>query len=146
MALYLYQRAAKQKKRFVPISDDAVSMYVCGPTVYSTPHIGNARPAVVFDCLARVLRALYPKVTYVRNITDVDDKINAKAAEEGVAIAEITERYTACYHHDLHALGCLPPDVEPRATAHMPEMIEMITTLIAKAHAYEAEGLSLIHI
>ena len=140
MALYLYQRAAKQKKRFVPISDDAVSMYVCGPTVYSTPHIGNARPAVVFDCLARVLRALYPKVTYVRNITDVDDKINAKAADEGVSIVEITERYTACYHHDLHALGCLPPDVEPRATAHMPEMIEMITTLIAKAHAYEAEG------
>lgn len=140
MGLYLYQRSSKKKVLFKPLEEDQVSLYVCGPTVYSTPHIGNARPAVVFDCLSRVLRALYSKVTYVRNITDVDDKINAKAAKEGVSIAEVSKRYTDCYHHDLKALGCLDPDIEPCATTHMPEMIHMISTLIKKAHAYESQG------
>ena len=139
MGLRLYQRASKQKVAFTPQVDGQVSMYVCGPTVYSTPHIGNARPAVVFDCLARVLRGCYQKVTYVRNITDVDDKINAKAASENVSIDEITQRYTRCYHQDLAHLGCIAPDIEPRATEHMDEMIHMIQTLIAKGHAYVAQ-------
>ena len=140
MTLYLYQRAQKQKIAFIPQKPNEVSLYVCGPTVYSTPHIGNARPAVVFDCLSRLLRQLFTKVTNVRNITDVDDKINAKAAQEGVEIDVITKRYTQCYHDDLAALGCLAPDVEPRATEHMAEMQAMITTLIEKGHAYESKA------
>lgn len=136
MPLQIYQRAAKKKVPFKPLDEQHVRLYVCGPTVYSTPHIGNARPAVVFDGFVRLLRALYPKVTYVRNITDVDDKINKKAADEGVAIEVITKRYTQCYHEDLQALGCLAPDVEPRATQHMPEMIKMISVLIENQHAY----------
>ena len=140
MQIQIYQRAHKQKVPFTPLNKDHVRLYVCGPTVYSTPHIGNARPAVVFDGFVRVLRAFYPKVTYVRNITDVDDKINTKAQQEGVVINVITERYTKCYHDDLAALGCLSPDVEPRATEHMPEMIAMISALIERGHAYESEN------
>ena len=140
MELRLYQQKSKKKELFVPIREKEVKLYVCGPTVYSTAHIGNARPAVVFDCLARLLRSLYPKVTYVRNITDVDDKINAKAASEGVEIDVITKRYTQYFHEDLRALCCLEPDIEPKATEHMPEMIKMIKKLIEKEHAYESEG------
>lgn len=115
-------------------------MYVCGPTVYSYAHIGNARPAVIFDVLARVLRRRYKKVTYVRNITDIDDKINTAAAKEGVEIGVITTRYAAAYHEDLAALGVANPDLEPRVTAHLPQIISMIERLIASGHAYAAEG------
>jgi cysteinyl-tRNA synthetase len=117
-----------------------VRMYVCGLTVYDLPHIGNARPMVVFDVLARLLRKLYPRVTYVRNITDVDDKINARAQESGEPIASITARTTADFHTDMEKLGVLPPDEEPRATHHVPEMIAIIERLIASGHAYAAEG------
>ncbi len=115
-------------------------MYVCGPTVYDLAHLGNARPVVVFDVLFRLLRRLYPHVTYVRNVTDVDDKINARASESGEPIGAITARTLADYHADMAALGALPPDVEPRATAHIAEMIGIIERLIANRHAYAAKG------
>jgi cysteinyl-tRNA synthetase len=114
-------------------------MYLCGPTVYNYAHIGNARPAVIFDLLARVLRRQY-RVTFARNITDVDDKINAAAVAAGKPINEITERFIEAYNADMGALGVQPPDVEPRATEHIGEMIRMIGRLIEKGHAYEAEG------
>jgi cysteinyl-tRNA synthetase len=115
-------------------------MYVCGPTVYDLAHLGNARPVVVFDVVARLLRRLYPKVTYVRNITDVEDRINARAKETGETIAALTARTTADFHADMAALGALPPDREPRATAHIAEMIMLIERLIESGHAYAAEG------
>ena len=114
-------------------------MYLCGPTVYNYAHIGNARPAVVFDLLARLLRRSY-KLTFARNITDVDDKINAASVETGKPIDEITERFIKAYNDDMGALGVIPPDIEPRATAHIAEMIAMIEKLIEKGFAYEAEG------
>lgn len=114
-------------------------MYLCGPTVYNYAHIGNARPAVVFDLLARLLRRSY-KLTFARNITDVDDKINAAAIDTGKAIDEITARYIKAYNDDMGALGVRPPDIEPRATQHVDEMVAMIVTLIDKGFAYEAEG------
>lgn len=115
-------------------------MYVCGPTVYAFAHIGNARPFTVFDVLARLLRHIYPNVCYVRNITDVDDKINAASSTQKETIADLTQRTTAAFHQDMAALGNLPPDIEPRATHHIPEMIDIIQTLIDKGHAYEVEG------
>ena len=117
-------------------------MYVCGPTVWDYAHIGNARPVIVFDVLFRLLRQIYgaSHVRYVRNITDVDDKINAKAREEGVPIAQVTERTTKQFHADIAALGVLPPTVEPRATEHIAEMIAIIERLIANGHAYAADG------
>ena len=121
-------------------------MYACGPTVYDNPHIGNARPAVVFDLLFRVLRHRYPRVVYARNFTDIDDKINAAAAKERVDISEISSRYMRAYHDDMHALGVLKPSVEPRATDHVPHMVEMIACLISRGHAYEAEGHVLFHV
>ncbi len=119
-----------------------VSLYVCGPTVYDRAHLGNARPAIVFDVLFRLLRHAYGagNVTYVRNITDVDDKINARAAETGRPIADITAETTRWFHEDMAALGVLPPTHEPRATAHIGQMVAMIERLIARGHAYEAEG------
>ncbi len=142
MSLKLYNTAARKKETFTPIDAKNVRMYVCGPTVYDYAHIGNARPYIVFDVLYRLLRHEYgaDHVKYVRNITDVDDKINAAAAEQGVRISEITEKTTKVFHEDMEALNVLPPDVEPRATAHIPQMIAMIETLIAKNHAYLAEG------
>ena len=125
---------------FVPIDPAHIRLYVCGPTVYDLAHVGNARGMVVFDVLVRLLRRLYPRVTYVRNITDVDDKINARAAESGEPIASITARTTAQFHADMAALGVAPPDVEPRATAHVPGMVEMISRLIESGHAYPADG------
>ena len=116
-----------------------MTLYVCGPTVYNFAHIGNARPAVVFDVLARVLRSDYPLV-YARNITDVDDKINQAALETGRSIGDITAEYTAAYLEDMGALGVLPPDVAPRATDHIGEMCAMIERLIEAGHAYAAEG------
>jgi cysteinyl-tRNA synthetase len=139
-ALTLHNSLTRRKERFVPLDPHHVRMYVCGPTVYDLVHVGNARPAVVYDLLARLLRKLYPHVTYVRNITDVEDKINARARELGIPIEVLTARTTDDYHADMAALGALPPDIEPRATAHIPEMIAIIERLIAGGHAYEAEG------
>ena len=140
MDLFLQNTLTRKKERFAPLDPGHVRMYVCGPTVYDFAHIGNARPVVVFDVLARLLRRLYPKVTYVRNITDVDDKINARALESGRPIADITAETAAQFHADMAALGALPPDIEPRATDNIPQMIAMIESLIAKGFAYEAEG------
>lgn len=136
----LYNTESKSKLEFVPSNPEHVTMYVCGPTVYSYAHIGNARPPVVFDVLARVLRSQYQTVTYVRNITDIDDKINTAAAKEGVDISVITERYTQAYHDDLAALGVLPPSVEPKVTEHVAEIHKIISDLIDSGHAYEAQG------
>src|ERR1700722_3673814 len=138
--LYLHNYLTRRKERFEPIDPANIRMYVCGPTVYDLAHVGNARPEVVYDVLVRLLRRLYPKVTYVRNLTDVEDKINARAAELGIPIATLTEQTTADFHHDIAALGALPPDVEPRATGHLREMIDIIQRLIASGHAYEAQG------
>lgn len=115
-------------------------MYVCGPTVYNYSHIGNFRPPVVFDVLARLLRRLYPRLTYARNITDIDDKINAAAAEAGVDISVISEKFTQAYHEDLTTLGVLPTDIEPKVTEHVEQIHSMIQSLIDAGHAYEAEG------
>ena len=139
MSLVLYNTLARSKEEFVPQVPGRVSVYVCGPTVYNRPHIGNARPAVVFDVLVRHLRASYD-VTYVRNITDIDDKINAAAAESGETIATVSKRHAANYHADMQALQVLPPDIEPYATHHVAEMLAMISALIDKNHAYVAEG------
>ena len=139
MSIAFYNTLSRRKEPFEPLHPGRVTMYVCGPTVYSFPHIGNARPAVVFDVLARLLRSRYT-LTYARNITDIDDKINKAAADEGVPIDVIAARYAEAYHADMEALGVLPPDIEPRATDHVTEIITMIQTLIESSHAYAAEG------
>ncbi len=138
----LYNTLTRSKEDFTPLDPNNVRMYVCGPTVWDYAHIGNARPVIVFDVLFRLLRQIYgaSHVRYVRNITDVDDKINAKAREEGVPIAQVTERTTKQFHADIAALGVLPPTVEPRATEHIAEMIAIIERLIANGHAYAADG------
>ena len=138
--LWFHDSRTRGRRRLVPIDPAHVRLYVCGPTVYDRAHVGNARTMVVYDVLVRVLRAAFPRVTYVRNITDVDDKINARAAESGVAIDVITAATLADFHADMAALGVLPPDIEPRATAHVGQMIAMIERLIALGHAYAAEG------
>ncbi len=154
MGLRLHNTLTRTKQDFVPIDPSNVRMYVCGPTVYDFAHIGNARPLIVFDVLFRLLRHLYgpDHVTYARNITDVDDKINARAAEEyadlplNEAIRLVTERTTAQFHEDVAALGCLEPTVEPRATDHIAEMKAMIETLVAKGYAYVADDHVLFHV
>lgn len=138
--LRLHNTLTRKKEIFVPLDTKRVTMYVCGPTVYSFAHIGNARPPVVFDILARLLRSLYPNVEYVRNITDIDDKINKAAVMEGVGIDVISERYTNAFHADLGMLGVLPVDLEPRVTDHLPEISAMIAALIEDGFAYEAES------
>ncbi len=140
MTLRIHDTLGRAKVDFEPIDPAHVRLYVCGPTVYDYAHIGNARPVVVFDMLVRLLRRLYPKVTYVRNITDVDDKINQRAQESGEDIREITKRTADAFHADMAALGAYAPDVEPRATDHISQMITMIETLIDKNHAYAADG------
>jgi cysteinyl-tRNA synthetase len=135
-----------KKETFVPANPEHVSIYVCGPTVYSYVHIGNGRPAVVFDVLTRLLRTRYPKVTYVSNITDIDDKINAAAASNGEDIQTLADRYSQAYQEDVTALGVRPPDVVPKATHHIAEIIDMIETLITKEHAYASEGHVLFHV
>ena len=142
MTLHLYNTLTRRKDAFTPLDPKRVRMYVCGPTVYDYAHIGNARPVVVFDVLYRLLRYVYGEehVTYVRNITDVDDKINAAAKASGESIRAITERTAKAFHEDMAALGTLDPNVEPRATEHIQEMIALIDALIAKGHAYVAEG------
>jgi len=144
--MQLHNTYTGRKETFEPLDPQRVTMYVCGPTVYSYAHIGNARPAVVFDVLARVLRRRYPGVIYARNITDIDDKINAAAAKEGVPIGVITSKFAAAYHEDLAALGVLPPDFEPKVTDHLPQIIAMIARLIESGHAYAAEGHVLFHV
>lgn len=139
-ALRFYNTLSRQKDIFTPIDADHIRLYVCGPTVYDRIHIGNARPVVVFDILARLLRYVYPNVTYVRNITDIDDKINARAAERGITIRQLTNETTKFFHNDCMALGAIPPDHEPRATEHIDGMIAIIEKLISRGHAYEAEG------
>jgi len=142
VAIRLYNTLSRAKEDFAPIDAANVRVYVCGPTVHDFAHIGNGRAFTVFDVLYRLLRSEYgaAHVTYVRNITDVEDKINAAAAERGETIRALTERTTAAFHADMAALGNLPPDIEPRATDHIPRMIAMIATLIAGGFAYEAEG------
>jgi cysteinyl-tRNA synthetase len=137
--LQLYNTLNRAREPFEPLEPGRVTMYVCGITVYSSAHIGNARPDVVFDVLARLLRLRY-ELTYVRNITDVDDKINAAAKEEGIDIGTLTRRYTQRFHEDMEALGVLPPDVEPRVTGHMEPIIAMIGQILEAGCAYEAEG------
>jgi cysteinyl-tRNA synthetase len=136
----LYNTETKIKTEFVPLDPSNVTVYVCGPTVWNHAHIGNYRPPIVFDVLTRVLRSQFSGVTYARNITDIDDKINKAAAEQGVDISVISERYTAFFHQGLEALGVLPPDVEPKVTDHVKEIHQKIQTLIDGGHAYEADG------
>jgi cysteinyl-tRNA synthetase len=148
MPLVLYNSLTRRKEPFEPLDPERVGMYVCGPTVYDEAHIGNARAVVAFDLLYRVLRHEYGKghVTYVRNITDVEDKIMAAARASGQTIDQVTARTTARFHADMAALGNLPPDIEPRATAYIPQMIALIERLIASGHAYAAEGHALFRI
>jgi cysteinyl-tRNA synthetase len=152
MTLRLYNTLTRRKDDFRPLDAGNVRVYVCGPTVYDFAHIGNARPVVVFDVLFRLLRHLYPRVTYVRNITDVDDKINARAARDfpdlplNEAIARVTEGTLRQFHADVAALGCLEPTVEPRATGHIDDMKAMIERLVEKDCAYVAEDHVLFHV
>jgi len=142
MSLRLFNSLTKTKDAFAPLDAKTVRMYVCGPTVYDFAHIGNARPVIVFDVLFRLLRHLYgdAHVTYVRNITDVDDKINARALLRGISIRALTEETACIYEEDVAALGNLPPTVTPRATEHIAQMIRIIEQLIAAGHAYVADG------
>ena len=138
----LYDTLAREKRDFVPADPNAITMYVCGPTVYGRAHIGNARPAVVFDTLRRLIEHQFGagSLTYARNITDVDDKIIAAAQDEGVEPSVITERYEQFYLDDMGALGVAPPDIAPHATAEIPAMVAMIELLVARGHAYVADG------
>ena len=148
MELKLYDTLTREKRVFAPLDPSRVRMYVCGPTVYDFAHIGNARPVIVFDVLFRLLRHIYgpDHVTYVRNVTDVDDKINARAAERGISIGELTKETYAIFHSDVQALGCLDPTHEPRATAYIEPMKELIERLLKSGHAYVAEDNVLFHV
>ena len=139
MKLFLYDTLSGEKLEFKPLDLGKVTMYLCGPTVYNYAHIGNARPAVVFDLLGRLLRQNY-ELVFARNITDIDDKINAAAIESNKSISEITEVYIEAYNTDMAAIGVKSPDIEPRATEHIGEMIIMIEKLIDAGNAYQAEG------
>ena len=140
--IFVYNTEAREKQKFEPIDAQNIKLYVCGVTVYDHAHIGNARPYTVFDLLFRLLRHVYgaEAVTYARNITDIDDRIMAKAANEGVGIRAVSSRYTKIFREDMDVLGSLQPTMEPKATEHVPEMITMMRSLIEKGHAYEAEG------
>jgi len=140
MELQIHNSATRRKERFEPIDPSHVRLYVCGPTVYDLAHLGNARPVIVFDVLFRLLKRLYPQVTYARNITDVDDKIIDRSRESGEPIESVTARTTADFHRDMDALGALRPTIEPRATGTIAEMIALIGKLVANGHAYEAQG------
>ncbi|MDE0063260.1 MAG: cysteine--tRNA ligase [Gammaproteobacteria bacterium] len=146
MELTLHNTLSGRKEVFRPIDRQRVTMYVCGPTVYGHVHIGNGRPAVVFDVLYRVLQALYPNVVYACNVTDVDDKINRQALANGEPIEALAERFTRAYNEDIAALGVLETGLQPRATEHIAEIVEMIGELIEKGFAYEAEGHVLFHV
>lgn len=144
--IQFYNSLTRKKEAFTPIDPNHISMYVCGPTVYSYAHIGNARPAIVFDTLRRVLEATYPKVTHVANITDIDDKIIDAAQKTGEPISAITEKYAAIYNNDMASLGVQTPHHQPKATDHVNGMVAMIETLIEKGHAYESDGHVLFHV
>jgi len=146
MKQYLYNSLTGKKEEFSPIDESNIRMYVCGPTVYNYVHIGNARPAVVFDTLVRVLRVNYKKVTYVSNITDIDDKIIDAATAQKVPISEITQKYTDIYNQNMEVLGVQAPDIQPKATEYLPEMIELIEQLIEKGFAYEKDGHVMFHV
>ena len=145
LPLVLHNTLTRKKETFAPLEPDHVRLYVCGPTVYQRIHIGNARPLIVFDVLFRLLRYLYSTVTYVRNITDVDDKIIDQAKKNGEPIEALTTRTTEAFLQDAAALGCLEPTLQPKAMAHIPEMVALIERLIATGHAYAAEGHVLFH-
>jgi cysteinyl-tRNA synthetase len=140
MPISLYNSLTRRIEPFAPLDPERVTMYLCGPTVYNYVHIGNARGPVVFDVLARLLRRHFPQVVYARNITDVDDKINAAAQEQGVPIGTITGRFAQAYREDMAGLGVAPPDIEPHATTHIGPIITMIESLLDSGHAYAAEG------
>ena len=142
----LYNSLAREKQVFTPIDPSHIRIYACGPTVYNYAHIGNARMAVVFDLLSRVLRTAYPRVTYVSNITDIEDKIIEAARETGDAINVITEKYARIYNEDMAMLGVRVPDIQPLATGHIQEMIDLMERLIARGHAYAADGHVLFHV
>jgi len=142
----IFNTHSGKKEEFVPLDPKHIKIYACGPTVYNYAHIGNARMAVVFDTLVRVLRDIYPKVTYVSNITDIDDKIIDAANEQKVPIEEITHKYTTIYNDDMSKLLVMAPDVQPKATEYIPEMIALIMDLIDKNHAYEKDGHVLLHV
>ncbi len=144
--LQLHNTASGEKEIFTPLNPERVTMYVCGPTVYNLVHIGNGRPAVVFDVLTRLLRSMYPEVCYARNITDIDDKINAAALENGEPIQALADRFSEAYEADMATLGVIEPDVAPRATHHINEIIQMIDELISSGHAYENDGHVLFHV
>ena len=145
-SLHLFNTLSGNKEKLEAIDPKHLKIYACGPTVYNYAHIGNARMAVVFDTLVRTLREIYPKVTYVSNITDIDDKIIDAAKEQNVEITSITEKYTKIYNDDMAKLNVLAPDVQPKATEYIPEMIELIIELIEKDFAYEKEGHVLFHV
>jgi len=138
--IFLHNTINNKKELFNPIQPDVVKIYACGPTVYDRPHIGNARSIVVYDLLYRLFLKLYPQVIYVRNITDVDDKINASAKEKKITINQLTKEITELFHQDIKALNTLPPSYEPKATEHIKEMIELINKLISNNHAYIANN------
>jgi cysteinyl-tRNA synthetase len=138
--IFLHNTLTRQKERFTPLNADHVTMYVCGPTVYDHPHLGNARAVVVYDILYRLLKKQYPAVTYVRNITDVDDKINEAARQKNETIGALTKRITEFFHDDMAYLANLPPTIEPRATAHIAEMIHIIQLLLERDIAYQANN------
>src|ERR1700704_1068193 len=140
MSLVIYNTLSRDKEPFAPLDAGHVRMYVCGPTVYDYVHIGNARPVVVFDVLYRLLKRRYPRVTYVRNITDIDDRIMVRAADNGETIESLTTRTADAYQGDMSRLGALAPDVEPRATQYVADMVAMIQRLVDNGHAYAAEG------
>ena len=142
----IFNTHSGKKENFIPIDPKHIKIYACGPTVYNYAHIGNARMAVVFDTLVRVLRDIYPKVTYVSNITDIDDKIIDAANELNVPIEEITQKYTTIYNNDMSKLLVMSPDIQPKATEYIPEMIALICDLIDKNHAYEKDGHVLFHV
>ena len=146
--IFLFNTLERKKTQLIPQNPERVTMYVCGPTVYNRAHIGNMRPAIVFDVLFRLLRHTYgaDHVVYARNITDVDDKINAAALAEGVDISVITQKYTEVYHQDIQSLNVLLPNLEPRATAHIGEIIALIQKLIDEGHAYTAEDGVYFHV
>ncbi len=145
-ALQIFNTLNSKKEVFNPIDKNHIKIYACGPTVYNFAHIGNARMAVVFDTFVRTLRAIYPKVTYVSNITDIDDKIIEAAKEQNAEISEITQKYTQIYNEDMSMLNVLEPDIQPKATEHIPEMIQLIKDLINKQFAYEKNGHVLFHV
>ena len=140
ISLHLYNSLTNKLEKFEPVDSNNVRMYACGPTVYSSPHIGNARPLVVFDVLFRLLQKIYGNVTYVRNLTDVDDKINKRAFERNISIKELTDEVIAEFHKSTDQLNVLPPTHEPRATFHIKEMLDIIDLLIKNEFAYVVEG------